>query len=88
MAHELAIAHENIAYDRIVRADVVDTYAYVVLSERLSFTIKGQHAVGSESFGEAGRRVEDRFAWPGAARVKSSQGFCVATKLVGKNSRG
>lgn len=43
-AHERGVADENIAYDRIVRADVVDTHAYVVLSATLSFTIKSQHA--------------------------------------------
>jgi ketosteroid isomerase-like protein len=43
-AHELGVAGENIAYDRIVRADVVDTHAYVVLSANLSFTLKGQRA--------------------------------------------
>jgi ketosteroid isomerase-like protein len=43
-AHELGVADENITYDRIVRADVVDTHAYVVLSAMLSFTIKSQHA--------------------------------------------
>ena len=42
--HELGVSEETIAYDRIVRADVVDTHAYVVLSATLSFTIKGQHA--------------------------------------------
>jgi ketosteroid isomerase-like protein len=43
-AHDLGVAEENIAYDRIVRADVVDTHAYVVLSANLSFTLKGQRA--------------------------------------------
>ena len=43
-AHDLGVADENIAYDRIVRADVVDTHAYVVLSANLSFTLKGQRA--------------------------------------------
>jgi ketosteroid isomerase-like protein len=43
-AHELGVADEKITYDRIVRADVVDAHAYVVLSATLSFTIKGQHA--------------------------------------------
>jgi ketosteroid isomerase-like protein len=41
-AHDLGVTDENIAYDRIVRADVVDTHAYVVLSATLSFTLKGQ----------------------------------------------
>jgi hypothetical protein len=41
-AHDLGVADENIAYDKIVRADVVGTHAYVVLSARLSFTLKGQ----------------------------------------------
>ena len=41
-AHDLGVADENIAYDRIVRADVVGTHAYVVLSATLSFTLKGQ----------------------------------------------
>jgi len=43
-AHDLGVADENIAYDRIVRTDVVDTHAYVVLSANLSFTLKGQRA--------------------------------------------
>ena len=43
-AHELGVTDENIVYDRIIRADVVDTHAYVVLSATLSFTIKGQQA--------------------------------------------
>src|SRR4051794_26841858 len=42
--HDLGVSDENIAYDRIVRADVVDTHAYVVLSANLSFTLKGQRA--------------------------------------------
>jgi hypothetical protein len=43
-AHELGVADETITYDRIVRADVVDAHAYVVLSGTLSFTIKGKQA--------------------------------------------
>jgi ketosteroid isomerase-like protein len=43
-AHDLGVADENITYDRVVRADVVDTHAYVVLSAKLSFTISGQRA--------------------------------------------
>ena len=43
-AHDLGVADENISYDRIVRADVVDTHAYVVLSANLFFTLKGQRA--------------------------------------------
>lgn len=43
-SHELGVTNENIAYDRIVRADVVDMHAYVVLSANLSFTLKGQRA--------------------------------------------
>jgi ketosteroid isomerase-like protein len=41
-AHDLGVADENIAYDKIVRADAVGTHAYVVLSATLSFTLKGQ----------------------------------------------
>ena len=41
-AHDLGVADESIAYDRIVRADVVATHAYVVLSANLSFTLKDQ----------------------------------------------
>ena len=43
-AHDLGVADENIAYDKVVRADVVDKHAYVVLSAKLSFTLKGQRA--------------------------------------------
>lgn len=43
-AHDLGVADENIAYDKVVRADVVNTNAYVVLSANLSFTLKGQRA--------------------------------------------
>ena len=43
-AHELGVADESIAYDKFIRADVVDAHAYVVLSATLSFAIKGQHA--------------------------------------------
>ena len=43
-AHDLDVAEEIITYDRIVRADVVDTHAYVVLSAKLSFTLMGQRA--------------------------------------------
>jgi len=43
-AQELGVADENIAYDRIIRSEVLDAHAYVVLSATLSFTIKGQHA--------------------------------------------
>ena len=43
-AHDLGVADENITYDRVVRADVVDTHAYVVLSAKLSFTLSGQRA--------------------------------------------
>jgi hypothetical protein len=42
-AHEVGVADETIAYDRIIRADVVDEHAYVVLSATLFFTINGQH---------------------------------------------
>ena len=41
-AHELGVADENIAYDRIVHAEVVDAHAYIVLSATLSFAFKGQ----------------------------------------------
>ena len=41
-AHDLGVADETIAYDRVVRADVVGTHAYVVLSAKLSFTLKGR----------------------------------------------
>jgi hypothetical protein len=41
-AHDLGVTDEKFAYDRIVRADVVDTHAYVVLSATLSFTLNGQ----------------------------------------------
>ena len=43
-AHDLGVADENIGYDRIIRADVIDTHAYVVLSANLSFTLKGKRA--------------------------------------------
>jgi hypothetical protein len=43
-SHEPGVADENIAYNRIAGADVVDTHAYVVLSANLSFTLKGQRA--------------------------------------------
>jgi ketosteroid isomerase-like protein len=43
-AHDVGVADENITYDRIVRADVADTHAYVVLSANLSFTLEGQRA--------------------------------------------
>lgn len=43
-AHDLGVADENIAYDKVVRADVVDSHAYIVLSANLSFTLKGQRA--------------------------------------------
>ena len=43
-AHDLGVTDENIAYDKVVRADVVGTHAYVVLSANLSFTLKGQRA--------------------------------------------
>src|SRR5215468_1636484 len=48
-AHDLGVADENIAYDRVVRADVVGTHAYVVLSAKLSFTLKAELTVGVES---------------------------------------
>jgi len=41
-AHDLGVTDEKITYDRIIRADVVDTYAYVVLAATLSFTLDGQ----------------------------------------------
>jgi ketosteroid isomerase-like protein len=41
-AHDLGVADENITYDKVVRADVVGTNAYVVLSAKLSFTLKGR----------------------------------------------
>jgi len=43
-AHDLDVADENITYSKIVRADVADTHAYVVLSAKLSFTLMGQRA--------------------------------------------
>jgi len=43
-AHELGVADESIAYDKFIRADVVDAHAYVVLAATLSFAIRGQHA--------------------------------------------
>ena len=43
-AHNLGVANEKITYDRVVRADVTDAQAYVVLSANLSFTLKGQPA--------------------------------------------
>ncbi|HXJ88720.1 MAG TPA: nuclear transport factor 2 family protein [Candidatus Binatia bacterium] len=43
-AHDLGVADENIGYDKVIRADVVDKHAYVVLSANLSFTLKGQRA--------------------------------------------
>ena len=46
-AHDLGVADENIAYDRIPsRADVVDTHACVVLSANLSFTSRASVQVG------------------------------------------
>jgi Domain of unknown function (DUF4440) len=41
-AHELGVANENIAYDRIAHAEVVGTHAYLVLSATLSFTLNGE----------------------------------------------
>ena len=41
-AHDLGVADENIAYDRVIRADVVGTNAYVVLSAKLSFTLRSR----------------------------------------------
>jgi len=41
-AHDFSVPDENIAYDRVVRADVVGTHAYIVLSAKLSFTMNGR----------------------------------------------
>ena len=41
-AHDLGVIDRNIAYDRIVHAEVVGGHAYVVLSATLSFALKGQ----------------------------------------------
>jgi len=41
-AHDLGVTRQNISYDRVIRADVVGTHAYVVLSAKLSFTLKGR----------------------------------------------
>jgi hypothetical protein len=46
-AHELGVANENIAYERIAHAEIVGTHAYVVLSATLSFTLRGKR--GSRS---------------------------------------
>jgi len=41
-AHDLGVTDENIAYDRIVHAEVVGAHGYLVLSATLSFALKGQ----------------------------------------------
>jgi len=40
-AHHLGVTNENITYDSIILQDVAGTHAYVVLSAKLSFMLKG-----------------------------------------------
>jgi hypothetical protein len=61
-AHELGVADENITYDRIVRADVVDARLRRPFRDAL---LHDQGPAGPSArnphfhFGETGRRVED-----------------------------
>ncbi|HYK65071.1 MAG TPA: hypothetical protein VEY94_09000 [Patescibacteria group bacterium] len=41
-AHQLDVTSENIAYDKVVHAEVIGQRAYVVLSATLSFMLKGK----------------------------------------------
>jgi ketosteroid isomerase-like protein len=41
-AHDLGVAEERIAYDKIIHSAVVGGHAYVVLSAMLFFSLKGE----------------------------------------------